>query len=66
MPELHGTRNGWAVKERNTQPVFCRDVPRRKSFLVSLTLCNTASNSAKLVKNTSTYLHHMLGVLYAT
>ena len=47
MPELHGTRNGWAVEERNTQPVFCRDVPRRKSFPVSLTLCNTASISAK-------------------
>ena len=36
-------RNGWAMKETNTQPVFCRDILGRWSFLVSLIPCNTTS-----------------------
>ena len=65
MPELCGPRYGWAMKERNTQPVFYRDVPGRRSYLVSLTLCNTA-NVSTAIKNMSTHLHHVLGVSYST
>ena len=50
MSEFCGPRNGWTMKERNIQPVFCRDIPGRRYFLVSLPLCNTA-NVSKLVKN---------------
>ena len=55
MSEFCGPRNGWTMKERNTQPVVSRDFPGRKSFLVSLTLCNTANVSTTSQKHFNTF-----------
>jgi len=55
MSELCGPRNGWAMKETNTQPVSCRDVLGRWSFLVSLTPCNTANVLTPSQKHFNTF-----------
>ena len=60
-----GPRNGWAKKERNIQSVFYRDVPGRRSFLVSLTLCDTANVSTTSQKHFNIFASSV-GVSYAT